>query len=90
MVFLQVLPLRVRVDLEVMLTKEHFTFPKVLELEPHYQMQFSVTFREVVGGEGESCPSAEMQSVFSTAPADWFLWGFIPRISLEDARYTLK
>ena len=34
----QVLPLRVRVDLEVMEVKQYSTFPKSPELEPYYEM----------------------------------------------------
>ena len=31
----------VRVGLEVMTMKEYSTFPRIPELEPHHQMQFS-------------------------------------------------
>ena len=38
----QVLPLQFRVDLGVMAMKRYSTFFKSPELEPHFQMQFSV------------------------------------------------
>ena len=55
------LPLQVRVGLGAMAMKEYSIFPKAPGLEPHHQI--------VVGGE--FYPSAEMQSVYSTVPADW-------------------
>ena len=38
----QVLPLRIRVNVEVMAFKEYFILSRSPELEPHHQMQFSV------------------------------------------------
>ena len=38
----QVLPLLIRVDLGVMAIKGYSTLPRSQELEPYYQMQFSV------------------------------------------------
>ena len=64
----QVLPLRVRVDWGVMIMKEFSPFPKTgaspsdsLILYPGHSLV-------------ESYPSVEMQSVLSTAPADWAAW----------------
>ena len=37
---LHVLPLQVRVNLEVMATRGYFTHPKAPELESHHQIQF--------------------------------------------------
>ena len=56
----QVLPLQARVDLEAMAIKGYSAFPKTPALlEPHHQIV------------RESYPSADVQSVYSTAPADW-------------------
>ena len=56
------------------------TFPRTLELEPHHLMEFSVISKTFVGGGGPY-PTAEMQSVYSTAPpADWatgHFWGVL-------------
>ena len=49
--------------------KEYSTYPNALRLEPYNQMQFSVISMTLVGGGSYS--STEMQSVYSTAPADW-------------------
>ena len=57
------------VDLEVMAIKEYSTFSKAPELEPHHQMQLTVIFSTLVSGF--FYPSAEMQSVYSTATVDW-------------------
>ena len=49
----QILPLRVRVDLGViMATKGLSTFHKAPELETHYKMQFSVISRTLIGRVG--------------------------------------
>ena len=67
------LPLRARVDLGAMAMKGYSTFPKAPTLlEPHHQI-FNVISRTLVGGG--SYPSAEKQSVYSTAPADWANYG---------------
>ena len=47
-----------------MALKEYSTF-----FLAHHQIDFSVIHRTLVG-EGEAQSSAEMQSVYSTAPAD--------------------
>ena len=58
------LPLRARVDLRAMAMKGYSAFPKAPALlEPHHQ----IVSRTLVGGY----PSAEVPSVYSTAPADW-------------------
>ena len=43
----QVLPLWARVDLGVMTMKGYSTFPQISGLEPHHQMQFSVTSKTI-------------------------------------------
>ena len=50
----QVLLLRVRMDLRIMLLKVHATFSKGVTLKPHHQMQFRVIFRTLIccGGGG--------------------------------------
>ena len=60
----------VRLDMGVMSMKEYSAFPKAPALlEPHHQI--------VLGHIQDTCwrwgsyPSAEKQSVYSTAPADW-------------------
>ena len=56
-----------------MAMKGYSAFPKAPTLlEPHHQMKFCDISRTLVrGGGGErSYPSADMQSVYSTAPAD--------------------
>ena len=58
---------RARVDLRIMTKKRYSTFSKVSGLEPHYQMQFIIQDTRWEG----SYPSAEMQSVYCIAPADW-------------------
>ena len=61
----QVLPLRTRVELEAMAMKGYSAFPKAPALlKPHHHI-----WTLVIGGG--SYPSAEVQSVYSTAPADW-------------------
>ena len=40
-------PLWVKADLRIMAMKRYFTFPKVLGLEPHHQMQFRVKSRKL-------------------------------------------
>ena len=67
------LSLRARVDLGAMAMEVRSTFPKAPALlEPHHQIFFviSKTLVFFVGGE-LSYSSEEMQSVYSTAPADW-------------------
>ncbi len=50
----------VRMDLGVMAIKRFSTFPKALELEPHYQMQFSDISRTLIVRE-------EVKHVFKDA-----------------------
>ena len=65
----QVLPLRERVDLGAMAMKGCSVLPKgPTLLEPHYQTFWSHIQDTHWAG---SYPSAEEQSVYSTAPADW-------------------
>ena len=47
----------------------YFTFPKAPELDPHHQIQFSI-----ISKRGLIPTLAEMQLVYSTAPADWARW----------------
>ena len=65
----QVLPIQARVDLEAMVMKGFTTFSKVPELELHHLMQLNVIAGTLIEGRG-SYPSAGMQSVYSTTPAD--------------------
>ena len=51
-----------------MAMKEYSTFPKAPGLEPRNQMLYTIKSRTRVEG---SYPSTEMQSAYSTAPADW-------------------
>ena len=62
-----------RVDLGVLVMKACSTFFRAPELKSHHQMQFSVISRKLVWclHGGGSYPSAEMQSAYSTAQADW-------------------
>ena len=66
----QVLPLWARLDLGVMAMKEYSAFPKAQALlEPHHQIvQYHI---EDARWQGGSYPSAEMQTVYSAAPANW-------------------
>ena len=64
------LPLRARVDLGAMAIKGYSAFPKLQHLWNLTIRLISVIYRTFVGG-GASNPSAEVQSVFSTFPADW-------------------
>ena len=65
----QVLPLRARLDLVAMAIKGCSAFPKAPALlEPQHQIIVSYPGHSL--GRG-SYPSAEVQSVYSTAPADW-------------------
>ena len=50
--------------------KEYSTFPKSTRLESHHQIVSCYILDTHCGGEG-SYSSAEMQSVYSTAPTDW-------------------
>ena len=45
----QVYPHLVKVDLRVMGMERYFILPKASGMEPHYQMQFGVIFRTLVG-----------------------------------------
>ena len=60
----QVLPPRVRVDPGVMARKGYSTFLKA----PRWAIRW---FNVRTFVEGASYPSVEMQSVYSTVPADW-------------------
>ena len=69
------LPLRARVDLGAMAMKGYSAFPKTPALlEPHHQMVLVSYPGHSLGGD--SYPSAEKQSVYSTAPADWAKFHF--------------
>ena len=60
-----VLPLQVKVDLEVMAMKRYSTFPKALELEPYHQMVSCHTQDTQLGSV-----LPPVQLVYSTAPDD--------------------
>ena len=77
----QVLPLWVRVDLEVMAIKGYSTLPKAPELELNHQMQYSIISRTL----GGSYPSVERQSAYITVPVDWADTGCMKFI----CKYTL-
>ena len=63
------LPLRAKVDLEAMTMTGYSAFPKTPALlEPHHEI-VSCDIQDT-SWRG-SYPSAEMQSVYSRAPADW-------------------
>ena len=64
---LQVLPPRLRVDIGVMAVKEwDSTLPESPELEPHYQIQFSVITRTLfLGGGGLTPLQGGIQSAYS-------------------------
>ena len=63
------LPFRARVDLVAMTMKGCTAFPKApASLEPHHQ----IVWCHIQGNHWVGVlPSAEVQSVYSTAPADW-------------------
>ena len=65
----QLLPLQIRVDLGEILMKVYSTFPKLQHYWSPTLWVFRVIFRIVV--VGGSYLSAGMQSVYSTALADW-------------------
>ena len=55
-----------------MAMKEYFMFPKAPELlKPHHEMVLCHISRTLVGEARGSYLSAEMQLVYSAAPADW-------------------
>ena len=65
----QMLPLWAGVDQGEMAMKGYSTFPKVAALmKPYHQIVLCHIQDTYLG---ESYPSAEKQSVYSTAPADW-------------------
>ena len=66
------LPHRVRVYLGAMEIKRYSTFAKSSKLEPRHKISFASYPGPSLGVE--SYPSAEMQSVYTTAPADWAVW----------------
>ena len=87
----QVLPLRARVDLEAMAMKGYSAFPKAPALlEPYHQIIYCHIRTLVVGGV--SYPSAEKQSVYSTAPADWarLFFSFLAEDGKEGSSYWPK
>ena len=64
------LSLQARMDQGVIAMKGYSAFPKVpVLLEPRYQIVWS-HMQDTLWG-GVSFPSAEMQSVYSTAPDKW-------------------
>ena len=65
----QLLPLRAKVQLGAMM--EYSILPKAPGLEPHHQM-VKCHIQDTCWRWG-SYSSAEMQSVYSTAPVDWAL-----------------
>ena len=66
------LPLRARVDLSAMAMKEYFAFPKALGLlKPHHQIVLC-HIQDIC--LVEYYPFVEMQSVYSTALADYAIF----------------
>ena len=64
------LTLRAREDLEAIAMKEYSAFPKAPDLlELHHQ----IVECHIQDTHGGGYPSAEMQSVYSTASVDWNL-----------------
>ena len=64
------LPLRARVDLGAMAIKGYSALPKAPEsLEPRHEIVYCHIQDTRMGGGSYS--AAEVQSVYSTAPADW-------------------
>ena len=58
-------------DLGPMATKRYSAYPKAQALLKLRLSDCLVSYIRTLIGEGESYPSAEMQSVYSIAPADW-------------------
>ena len=65
----QVLPLWARANLRAMAMKEYSVFPKAPALQQPHPQIVSCHIWDTPGSG--SYPSAEMQLVYSTAPADW-------------------
>ena len=79
------LPRRARMDLGVMAMKGYSAFPKAPNITGTSPIRlFSVLSRTLIGGV--SYPSAEVQSVYSTAPAD----GAIKKWKLTIGGHTKK
>ena len=72
---LQVLSLRIRLDLKVIVMKEYTEFPKAPELEPHHQMQFSPISRTLL------CRDA-VGVFYSSSQMGWFLKSITTEIFL--------
>ena len=60
-------PLKARVDLGAMTMKGYYIFPKTLGLEPHHQIVYCHIKTLLEWG---SYSSAEMHSVYSSAPGN--------------------
>ena len=61
-----------RVDLRVLAMKRYSTFSKAPGLGTYHQMQYNAILRTVVFfGGGGALTSADVQSAYSTAQADW-------------------
>ena len=66
------LPVQARANLAAMAMKGCSAFPKAPALlEPHYQIGYPGYDTKHCGGGGQFYLSAEVQLVYSTAPADW-------------------
>ena len=82
------LPFWATVDLGAMAMKGFSEFPKLLY---HWNLTirlFSVICRTLIGGGGGSYSSAEVQSVYSTAPVNWAMSSLFYLYSLWDDRYS--
>ena len=74
------LPLQARMDQDVMAMKGYSAFPKAPALlKPHHQIVYVIS-RTLIWWE--SYLSAEMQSVYSTVPADWATKGISLRVNV--------
>ena len=65
------LPFQARVDLGAMVMKWYSTFPKAPALLKPSPSDYLVSYPGHLFGGRRSYPSAEKQSVYSAAPADW-------------------
>ena len=77
-----VLSPKVRVDLGVMFMKRYRTLLKVLRLEVDHQI-LKCQIQETCLGWG-SYSSSEMESMYSTAPADWTVAIWVPSTGYID------
>ena len=68
----QILPLQVRVNLGFMPMKGYYTLLRPPELEPHYQMQFSVILRTPLFGMESFLSAKDILCILSLANSVWY------------------